>query len=229
MTNPHILICDDNEAVHESISAYLRAEGMTYNSVYDGEMALKKAVTEKYDLIILDVMMPKMFGTDVCKKIRKTSYIPIIMLTAKGEEIDRIIGLEIGADDYVVKPFSPREVVTRIKTILKRTSPKEEKSKDVIVCNELTIDMDRYEVYINANKIELTPKEIEVFYFLASGQGRAYTREQILDKVWGYDYYGDTRVVDTQMKRLRKKISEEEVTFQIKSIYGVGYKFEVIK
>lgn len=225
----HILICDDNIATHETISAYLTAEGATYASAYDGVEALEMAKGEKFDLIILDIMMPKLFGTEVCKEIRKFSDIPILMLTAKGEEVDRIIGLEIGADDYVVKPFSPREVVTRIKTILKRSSPKEETKQKKLIFSDLIIDLDRYEVFIFGEKIDFTPKEIEIFYFLARNEGRVFSREQLLREIWGYDYFGDTRAVDTQIKRIRKKLPENGVSFEIKSIYGVGYKFEVIK
>lgn len=223
----HILICDDSIATHETISAYLTAEGSTYVSAYDGAEALEMAKGGKFDLIILDVMMPKLFGTEVCKEIRKFSDVPILMLTAKGEEIDRIIGLEIGADDYVVKPFSPREVVTRIKTILKRSSPKEQTEQKKLIFSDLVIDLDKYEVFICGEKTDLTPKEIEIFYFLAQNVGRVFSREQLLSKIWGYDYFGDTRAVDTQIKRLRKKLPERGISFEIKSIYGVGYKFEV--
>lgn len=227
----HILICDDNVAIHETIATYLRAEGATYVSVYDGEEALRMAKIGTFDLIILDIMMPKLFGTEVCKEIRKFSDVPILMLTAKGEEIDRIIGLEIGADDYVVKPFSPREVVTRIKTILKRSGLKEQvgekKVEKKLIFPNLIIDLDKYEVFVYSEKIDFTPKEIEIFYFLAKNPGRVFSREQILSEIWGYDYFGDTRAVDTQIKRLRKKLPEKKLNFKIKSIYGVGYKFEV--
>ena len=226
----HILICDDNIATHEALSVYLKNDGMSYASAYDGEKALDMAKNAQFDLIILDIMMPRLFGTEVCKEIRKFSEVPILMLTAKGEEIDRIVGLEIGADDYVVKPFSPREVVTRIKTILKRITPKETTEKaeqKKLVFSDLTIDLDKYEVFIRGEKTEFTPKEIEIFYYLAENAGRVFSREQLLNKIWGYDYYGDTRAVDTQIKRLRKKLPENGVSFEIKSIYGVGYKFEV--
>ncbi len=223
----HILICDDNISTHEALSVYLKNDGMTYASAYDGEQALNMAKNAQFDLIILDIMMPKLFGTEVCKEIRKLSDVPILMLTAKGEEIDRIVGLEIGADDYVVKPFSPREVVTRIKTILKRSTPKEKPAQKKLAFSDLTIDLDKYEVFICGEKTEFTPKEIEIFYFLAENAGRVFSREQLLNKIWGYDYFGDTRAVDTQIKRLRKKLPENGVSFEIKSIYGVGYKFEV--
>lgn len=228
MINNRILICDDQETVHEIIGKYLKAEGMEYISAYDGIEGLEKAKIYNPDLILLDLMMPKMFGTDVCKEIRKNSNVPIIMLTAKGEVIDRIVGLEIGADDYITKPFSPREVVTRIKTVLRRSGSNETpKKNNVIIQGSLKIDIESHEVYINNNLINITPKEMSIFYMLASNPGKTLTREYILSEIWGYDYFGDTRVVDTQIKRLRKKISDFEVDWEIKSIYGVGYKFEV--
>ena len=227
MKKPRILICDDNEATHQILTVYLEAEGMRHYSVFNGQSALKKAQTDNYDLIVLDVTMPGMLGTEVCSEIRKFSEVPIIMLTGKGEEIDRILGLELGADDYVVKPFSPREVVVRIKKILKRwehTNPPAEKR---IELRDLTIDLDRYEVKVAEEKIELTPKELEIFYFLVENQGQVFSREQLLDKIWDYDYYGDTRAVDTQIKRLRKKLGQGDYHFEITSVYGVGYKFEM--
>ena len=225
MSNITVLICDDKVAIHESLTTYLKAENIDAISVYDGESALEKLQEQKVDLVILDIMLPKMFGTDVCREIRKTSEVPIIMLSAKGDEMDRIIGLELGADDYVTKPFSPREVVIRIRTILKRMKPKEK--VPVLKLAELSISIEAYEVFIVNKKIELTPKETEVLYFLAKNSGKVVNREQILNAVWGYDYFGDTRVVDTQVKRLRQKLPATNVHFAIKAIYGVGYKFEI--
>ncbi|ANY69400.1 DNA-binding response regulator [Paenibacillus sp. BIHB 4019] len=231
MANPaHILICDDNPAVHETIGAYLQAEGMTYSSAYNGKEALTLAWSKKTDLIILDIMMPELFGTEVCKQLRKDSQVPIIMLSARGEEVDRIIGLEIGADDYIVKPFSPREVVVRIKTILRRITPNEtfsEKNK-IYECEQLRIDLEGYELSIDGKVIPSTPKEIEILYLLATHANKVLSREQILTSIWGYDYLGDTRAVDTHVKRLRKKLPEESAGWSLKSIYGVGYKFEVL-
>lgn len=228
----NILICDDNEAVHETIGTYIENAGMTYSSAFDGEETINKFKRTNPDLIILDLMMPKIFGTEVCKEIRKISNVPIIMLTAKGEEIDKIIGLEIGADDYIVKPFSPREVVARIKTILRRvnnTVEVEKENRKLISFYNLSIDLDKYEVVINGEKIDATPKEIQIIYLLASNEGRVLSREQILESIWGYDYFGDTRVVDNQIKRLRRKLPELEDKWGIKSVYGIGYKFEVIR
>lgn len=223
----HILICDDSIAVHESLSAYLEPENIRCTSVYDGESALELLRRQSFDLLILDVMLPKMFGTDVCRKIRSESSIPIIMLSARGEESDRVLGLEIGADDYITKPFSPREVAARIRTILKRSKPLNASAK--ITVRELTINPDAYEVTVSGQPIELTPKEVETLSCLAKNPGRVLSRELLLDRVWGFDYCGDTRAVDTQIKRLRRKLPTEGVSFSIRAIYGVGYKLEVIE
>jgi len=226
LSNTLILICDDQESVHETIGEYLKIEEMDYVSAYDGLDALNKAKAIKPDLILLDLMMPKMFGTDVCKEIRKSSDVPIIMLTAKSETIDKIIGLEVGADDYITKPFSPREVVTRIKTVLRRTTIVS-KQNNCVKYEDLEINVDTHEVYVKGELLKITPKEIKIFYMLASNPGNILNRDNILSEVWGYDYFGDTRVVDTQIKRLRKKLPTDDLKWEIKSIYGVGYKFEV--
>ena len=223
-TRPRILICDDSVAVHESISAYLGAENMEYDSAYDGEEALRKAGSGRYDLIILDIMLPGMLGTDVCREIRRESDVPILMLSARSEELDRILGLELGADDYVTKPFSPREIVARIRTILKRTKPREENGK--ITLGGMTIDAQAYTVTVGGRPVELTARQVELLRCLAENAGRVLSREQLLNRVWGYDYYGDTRVVDTQIKRIRQKLPGEGVGFEIRTIYGVGYKLE---
>lgn len=220
-----VLICDDNVAVHESINAYLQAENMNSVSAFDGEQALDLLKKQEFDLVVLDIMLPGLFGTEVCKEIRKTSDIPIIMLSARGEEMDRIIGLEIGADDYLTKPFSPREVVIRIKTILKRVQPKQDIS-NILKAANLSIDVDGYQVFVNEKVIELTAKEVELLAYLVKNKGRVIDREELLYKIWGYDYIGDTRAVDTLIKRIRQKISKEYQEFSIKSVYGVGYKFE---
>lgn len=228
MSKIKILICDDNIAVHESLTTYLNAEKIDAVSVYDGESALERMKRQHFDLVILDIMLPRMFGTKVCQEIRKSSTVPILMLSAKGEEMDRITGLGLGADDYVTKPFSPREIVARIKTILRRVSP-EFVEKQVLCIEELVINVDAYEVFVADRKIDLTPRETELLCYLVKNRGRVLTREQCLNAVWGCDYDGDTRAVDTQIKRLRKKIPESGVHFAIKAIYGVGYKFEVVK
>lgn len=226
MGNHTVLICDDNIAIHSSLTSYLKAEGIDVVSVFDGESALQELRFRRVDVILLDVMLPGIDGYEVCREIRKYSDVHIIMLSARGEELDRIVGLEVGADDYVSKPFSPREVVIRIKKALKRLQPKQEPK--ILTLAELTIHPDSYEVYVNGKKIDMTSKEIDVLSFMVSNVGRALTREHILNAAWGYEYYGDTRVVDTLIKRLRQKLPKDGVHFVIRSIYGVGYKIEEI-
>ena len=219
-----ILICDDQPIIHETLCVYL--EGFEHISAMDGAEALSLANTAKPDLILLDLMMPKVSGIEVCRKIRAESRVPIIMLTAKGEEIDRILGLELGADDYIVKPFSAREVVARVKAVLRRFTDAKEEPQKVLRFDNLEININNYDVRVNGEKIAFTPKEVEIFQLLASHPGRVYEREQILSQVWGYDYFGDTRAVDTQIKRIRQKLPQEGVSWSIKTVYGVGYKFE---
>jgi DNA-binding response OmpR family regulator len=222
-----ILICDDQQMIHETLNEYIEAEGFSCVSAFDGEDALSKFASERPDLIVLDLMMPKKSGVDVCRELRKTSNVPIIMLTARGEEIDRILGLELGADDYIVKPFSPREVVARIKAIFRRVAERPaDRSGEVLDFPRLRVNLSAYEVRVDDETVACTPKEVELLYKLCSSPGRVWNREQLLSDVWGYDYYGDTRVVDTQIKRLRQKLPENE-QWGIRSIYGVGYKFEV--
>jgi DNA-binding response OmpR family regulator len=222
-----ILICDDQEMIHETLREYIEAEGFTCVSAFDGDDALSRFASEMPDLIVLDLMMPKKNGIDVCREIRRESNVPIIMLTAKGEEIDRILGLELGADDYIVKPFSPREVVARIKVIFRRVALMPTDTKDEqLTFPGLSVNLNRYEVRVNGEQLIITPKEVELLYKLCASPGRVFNREQLLSDVWGYDYYGDTRVVDTQIKRLRQKLPDNE-NWSIRSIYGVGYKFEV--
>ena len=219
-----ILICDDNKAVHEGLSGYLKALHYHIYSTYDGESAITVLEREKIDLVILDVMLPGIFGTEVCRQIRKKCDIPVLILSAKGDEIDRIIGLELGADDYVTKPFSPREVAVRVRNMLRRAEKSQENQQ--LVCAELCIVIDAYEVFVREKLVDLTPRETEVLYYLAKNAGRVLTRNQILNCVWGYYYCGDTRAVDNQIKRIRQKLPDDGVHFEIKAVYGVGYKFE---
>jgi two-component system response regulator ResD len=221
-----ILIADDDQIVHEALGIYLKAEGFEPVDAFDGEEALA-AITPEIVLCVLDIMMPKMSGIEVCREIRKNSQLPILMLTAKGEEIDRIVGLELGADDYIVKPFSPREVVARIKAVLRRTSEQPKSDNSVINYNGLTIDLKSYTVTLRGEPVICTPKEIEILYMLASNPGQVFTREQLLSRVWGYDFAGETRTVDTHIKRIRAKLDSTGLGWSIKTIYGVGYKFEV--
>ena len=220
-----ILIADDDQIVHESLGIYLKAEGFETVDVFDGEAALQN-LSPDVVLCVLDIMMPKMTGIEVCREIRKSSQLPILMLTAKGEEIDRIVGLELGADDYIVKPFSPREVVERIKAVLRRTSEQPKSDSSVITYNGLTIDLKSYTVTLRGEPVICTPKEIEILHMLAANPGQVFTREQLLSKVWGYDFAGETRTVDTHIKRIRAKLDSTGLGWSIKTIYGVGYKFE---
>lgn len=227
MAAQRILICDDQQILHETLGVYLDNEGYEHLSAMDGEEALAKWSAHKPDLILLDIMMPKKSGIDVCRAIRAESRVPIIMLTARGEEIDRILGLELGADDYIVKPFSAREVVARIRAVLRRYNAAREQPEKVIRFDELEININNYDVLVKGEKIPFTPKEVEIFQLLASHPGRVFEREQILSQVWGYnDFFGDTRAVDTQIKRIRQKLPQEGVAWSIKTVYGIGYKFE---
>jgi DNA-binding response OmpR family regulator len=180
-------------------------------------------------LILLDVMMPKMNGFDVCRQIRQTSSVPIIIVSAKNEEAERIMGLDIGADDYIPKPFSPREVMTRVKAVLRRVTDEisDERSKRIEIAG-LVVDMNSYEAYVNGKPVILTKKEIEIIWLFASNPGRVFTRDHLLENIWGYEYFGDTRTVDTHIKRIRTKLNlDQSVNFDIKTVWGVGYKFEV--
>lgn len=222
-----ILICDDDPFVHESLHIYFEADGYEVVDAYDGEEGLQKA-DDSISLCILDIMMPKKSGIDVCREIRSRSQLPIIMLTAKGEEIDRILGLELGADDYIVKPFSPREVVARVKAILRRVEARDNtKDPNVINYNGLQVDLNSYTVLLRGEHVVCTPKEIEILYMLASNPGQVFTRDTLLSRIWGYDFAGETRTVDTHIKRLRAKLNSEGLGWSIKTIYGVGYKFEL--
>lgn len=225
MTN--ILICDDDIAVHTSLGIYLEADNFLYTSVYDGKESLDKALNGKFDLVILDIMMPGLSGIEVCKEIRKVSKIPIIMLTAKGEEIDILLGLELGADDYIVKPFNPREVVARVKTVLRRLEDiKVKRVASIVTFRDLEVNASTYKLFLNNTSIDATPKEIEILFMLISNPGVALSRDEILDKVWGADYtYVDRRTIDTHINRIRSHLPRDYAE-RIQSVYGVGYKFE---
>ena len=225
---PLILICDDDPVVHESLGIYLKSEGFESASAFDGQQALEMRETLHPDLIVLDLMMPRMNGTDVCRTIRQTANTPIIMLTAKGEEIDRILGLELGADDYIVKPFSPREVIARIKAVLRRQAEPAVQDSTIVRFPQLEVNLGNYQVKAKGQIIPCTPKEVEILHMLTSSPGQVFSREQILSRVWGYDYFGDTRTVDAHIKRIRQKLPTEGVNWELKTVYGVGYRFEVL-
>ncbi len=221
-----VLLCDDELSVRESLSLYLQREGFEVFLAKDGQEALDQFNTRSMDFVILDLMMPKIQGAEVCKEIRKTSDVPIIMLTAKGEEIDRIIGFELGADDYIVKPYSSREVIARIKAILRRTKEQAEgELKSIVQVKDLIISLSNYSITYLNQKVQATPKEIEILYMLVSHPSQVFTREQVLNRVWGFSDYIDDRSIDTHIKRIRAKLPEP-YREMIKTVYGVGYKFE---
>ena len=228
-----ILVVDDELNICELLKLYLENEGYTVFTANDGQAAVTAFQQKAPDLVLLDIMLPKMDGWQVCREIRKTSSAPIIMLTAKGETEDKVSGLEMGADDYIVKPFSPREVVSRIKAVLRRTCAAPDTAQDekltTLTYGSLEIQPERYSVKLAGQSVACTPREVELLYLLASHPGRVFDREQILSRIWGYDFFGDTRTVDTHIKRLRQKLTCEEMgqKWDIITVYGVGYKFEV--
>ena len=221
-----ILIADDDKNIAELIRLYVTKEGFTAVTANSGAKAIELFRSEEPSIIILDIMMPEMDGWQVCREIRKTSNVPIIMLTAKGETFDKVLGLELGADDYMVKPFDTKELVARIKAVLRRTDAKEQKADKEIVFPKLEINLSNYELKIDGKITEIPPKELELLYFLASNPNRVFTREQLLEEVWGFDYFGDSRTVDVHIKRLREKLENVEANWQLKTDWGVGYKFE---
>lgn len=225
-TKKTILVADDDKNICELIRLYLEKEGFGVVCVYDGNMAVQNVLHSNFDAVILDIMMPKTDGIEALKTIRKSSNIPVIMLTAKGETIDKVLGLEFGADDYIVKPFEPKELVARIKAILRRTGY-DLASNDAISFENLSINMSTYELKVNDEIIDVPPKELELLNFLCSHKNKVFTRDQLLNEVWGYDYYGDSRTVDVHVKRLREKIDGVSDSWQLKTVWGVGYKFEV--
>lgn len=225
MEKPTVLLCDDSKALHDGLASYLSEQGFLVVSAYDGETALERLRKFPVDVVLLDVMLPGMDGFEVCREIRRRSDVYIIMLSARGEEDDRVRGLETGADDYVVKPFSPREVTIRIKRALRRLNPREEPK--TLRAAELTVLPDSYQVFIGGEEVRLSPKELEVLAYMAANVGRVLTREMILNAVWDYNYFGDTRVIDTMIRSLRQKLAYPDVHFAIATIYGVGYRLEV--
>ena len=223
-----ILVADDDVNVHQSLNVYFRREGYQMLSAYNGEEAL--AFVRKYrpDIMLLDIMMPKMDGLMVCREARKDSNVPIIMLSAKGDEFDKLLGLELGADDYITKPFSPREVVARIKAVLRRIHELTESSKGShLVAGNLDIDMSAFIVKLGDEVIPCTPKEIEILWTLAGNPGMVFSREHLLQSIWGYDFLGDTRAVDSHIKRIRAKLCRPGNNWDIKTVWGVGYRFEM--
>ena len=227
MSKEKILVVDDDVNICELLRLYIERDDYQVVIANDGEQAVELFNREQPDLVLLDIMLPKMDGWQVCKEIRKTSNRPIIMLTAKGELFDKILGLELGADDYIIKPFEAKEVIARIHAVLRRTSTSEEKEKvKEINWDKLSINLTIYELRVDGKYIDTPPKEMELLYYLASNPNKVFTRDQLLDKVWGFDYYGDSRTVDVHIKRLREKINGVSDQWSLKTVWGVGYKFD---
>jgi DNA-binding response OmpR family regulator len=224
MVETKVLVVDDDVNISDLIEIYLVKESYKVYKAHNGREALKIFNEKQVDLVILDVMMPEMDGYETLKEIRKTSQVSVVMLTAKGETFDKVLGLELGADDYIVKPFEPKELVARIRAVLRRYKPQTQKK--TIEFTDLSIDADSFLVNYRGSDIEMPPKEFELLYFLASNPNKVYTREQLLYEVWGYDYPGDSRTVDVHVKRVREKLGDH-TEWNIKTVWGVGYKFEV--
>ena len=224
-----VLVVEDDRNIAELLELYLKKEGYTVELAYDGGQGLKMFRQMKPDLVLLDVMMPVMDGHGVCKAIRAESKTPIIMLTAKGETDDKVDGLKAGADDYITKPFQMREVLARIEAVLRRTDVgTTTKNSRRLTFDNLVIDMDAFELTVSGKKVDTPPKEMELLFYLASSPNRVYTRNQLLDEVWGFDYFGDSRTVDVHVKRLREKLEGASESWSLKTVWGVGYKFEVL-
>ena len=225
----NVLIADDNLQIVSILKEYCKKNNFNVTLAHDGEETLEKIRNNKFDIVLLDIMMPKKNGFDVCKEVRTFSNVPIIMITARGEDFERIMGLETGADDYIVKPFSPGEVIARIHAILRRVIPNENISQEKIFSyDNLTINLSNFTVKISDENVSLTKKEIELLWLLSTNRNKVFTRENLLDSIWGYDYFGDSRTVDSHIKRLRAKLDNyEHETWNIKTIWGVGYKFDI--
>ena len=226
MAKEKILVVDDERNIVELLKFNLEKEGYDVLAAYDGIEAVKLATDERPDLIILDIMLPGQGGLEVCRQIRKVMKTPILMATAKGEEIDKILGLELGADDYVTKPFSPRELIARVKAILRRTSIRPEEQEEITV-RDITMNLVRHEVLVKGQRVDLKPKEFELLKLLATNKGKVFTRDFLLEQLWGYDYLGDTRTVDVHVRRIRQKIEEDaSMPKYLKTVHGIGYKFQ---
>ena len=223
-----VLVVEDDRNIAGLLQIYLEKEGYAVTVAYDGGQGLQKFRTIQPDLVLLDVMMPVMDGWTVCKNIRAESQTPVIMLTAKSETDDKVQGLRAGADDYITKPFEMKEVLARIEAVLRRsTGVTAEKKSRRLVFDKLVIDMDAFELLVDGKKVDTPPKEMELLFYLASSPNRVYTRNQLLDEVWGFDYFGDSRTVDVHVKRLREKLEGVSETWCVETVWGVGYKFEV--
>ena len=223
-----VLLIEDDRNISELLQLYLEKEGYAVATAFDGKQGLELFRAFQPDLVLLDIMMPVMNGWDTCRAIRAESQTPIIMLTAKSETDDKVLGLKTGADDYITKPFEMKEVLARMEAILRRTIAPRPVSTNQLSFDKLTIDMDAFELIIDGKKVDAPPKEMELLFYLASTPNRVYTRNQLLDEVWGFDYFGDSRTVDVHIKRLREKLEGVSEKWSLKTVWGVGYKFEVL-
>lgn len=221
-----ILVIDDEERIRHLVRMYLEREGYEVDEAGNGREALEKFHKQDYVLLIVDLMMPEIDGWKVCRDVRERSDIPIIMLTARGEEFDRVLGFELGADDYLVKPFSTKELVARVKALLRRSQGNTVISSSDLFFGSLKIEKDKHRVSIDDEQIPFTPREFELLYFLAKNPSRVFSREQLMETVWGYDFYGDARTVDTHVKKIREKLSDPKVRSMLATVWGVGYKFD---
>ena len=226
MASEKVLIVDDDPNICELLRLYLEKEGFVTSIANDGESAITIFKQEQPDIMLLDIMLPSLDGWQVCREIRKFSDTPIIMITAKGETFDKVLGLELGADDYISKPFETKEVIARIKAVLRRSSATQSQSIKEVQYDKLLINLTNYELKVGGKHIDTPPKEMELIYHLASNPNRVFTRDQLLDEVWGFDYYGDSRTVDVHVKRLREKLEGVSEEWELKTVWGVGYKFE---
>jgi DNA-binding response OmpR family regulator len=224
--NQKVLVVDDDVNICKLITLYLEKDGYEVFEAYNGNKALEVFKDKTPNIVILDIMLPGIDGWQVCRDIRRISSIPIIMLSAKGETFDKVLGLELGADDYLVKPFEPKELTARIKAVLRRYEHKESDTQEVVYPN-LVVNRTKYSLKVFGENVDLPPKELELLFFLASNPNKVFTREQLLEQVWGFDFYGDSRTVDVHIKRLREKINKGNQNWQLKTVWGVGYKFEV--
>ncbi|MCD7723328.1 MAG: response regulator transcription factor [Clostridiales bacterium] len=228
-TENKILIVDDDVNISELLALYLEKEGFTAFVANDGQAAVEMFKLKSPDLVLLDIMLPKMDGSQVCREIRKTSGVPIIMISAKSETFDKVLGLELGADDYITKPFDAKEVIARIKAVLRRTksgAAGDDVQKETVIFDKLEINIVNYELKIDGVVVDTPPKELELIYHFASNPNKVFTRDQLLDQVWGFNYYGDSRTVDVHVKRLREKLEGVSDKWALKTVWGVGYKFE---